>query len=71
MSGSLRSERSKKGPYLRAHNKLSLGLDRLLPAIAAVEASTLELVRPPPNPRHVASFWPLPATDENALGSLD
>ena len=32
------------GPYLRAHNKLSLGLDRILPAIAAVEASTLELV---------------------------
>ena len=44
-SASIRAERSKKGPYLRAHNKLSLGLDRLLPAIASVEASTLELVR--------------------------
>jgi hypothetical protein len=36
------------GPYLKAHNKLSLGLDRILPAIAAVEASTLELVCPAP-----------------------
>jgi hypothetical protein len=39
-------DRSRKGPYLRAHNKLSLGLDRLLPAIAAVESSTLELMGP-------------------------
>lgn len=37
---------SGKGPYLRAHNKLSLGMDRILPAIAAVEASTLELIAP-------------------------
>lgn len=35
------------GPYLKAHNKLSLGLDRIMPAIAAVEASTLELVSAP------------------------
>ena len=40
--------RAVKGPYLATHSKLSLGLDRLLPAIAAVEASTHDLVRGPP-----------------------
>lgn len=48
------------GPYLRAHNKLSLGLDRILPAIAAVEASTLDLVPSPTVPSFPPSLYPSP-----------